>query len=515
MDLKKKVSITMSTMIAFGSVGLYPTVSEAATQEKIAGSGRHETAVKISQNGWSTSENVILVNDSAIADALAATPLAKNLNAPILLTGKNSLNKSTENEIKRLGAKNIYLIGGTSVLPRFLEGNLSSKGYSVERISGDTREETAIEIAEELSEYIDIKEIAVVNGNTGLADAVSISAAAAQNNMAIILANPKKGIETSKEFIKEEGIEKSYVIGGTAAISDSTKNTLPNAERISGGNRNSTNAKVIKRFYKDAELNNIYIAKDGSKGASQLVDALAVGVLAAKNESPVMIVSNNLSLSQKSVMYDKKFSSIVQVGGNGNENAFREANKVQSGDIKSGKKIPSTYYTDVEVWYDVDHKNAEVIFGRDTLNGNPCNVISAPNDYECIFEVYKSGSVEKYKLGMTELGTTMQKYNEDKGKFESYALLTDYILPIGFAKCYGDWYSEEGYNYKITEDSFIGYPYEVISSKEKDHLYTYEINLNVEGQIVKLKLEYEIHGFIYLSKYNKNIGEYEFIDILS
>lgn len=515
MSLRKNTSIIMSVTMAAGIAGSSLIVSEAATEEKIIGNGRHETAVKVSQKGWSSSENVIIVNDSAIADALAATPLAKNLNAPILLTGKNSFNKSTEDEIKRLGAKNVYLIGGESVLPKSLEENLSSKGYSVERISGDTREKTAVKIAEKLSGYTDIEEIAVVNGNTGLADAVSISAAAAQNNMAIILANPKKGIEASRSFIQNEGIKKSYVIGGTAAISDSIKNTLPAAERISGGNRNSTNAKVIKRFYTNAELNNIYIAKDGSKGASQLVDALAVGVLAAKNESPVMIVSNNLSLSQKSVMYDKRFSSIIQVGGNGNENAFRDANKIQNGNIKSGKKIPSIYYTEAEVWYDVDHSNAEVIFGKDTLNGNPCNVISAPNDYECIFEVYKSGSVEKYKLGMTELGTTMQKYNEDKGKFESYALLTDYILPIGFAKCYGDWYSEEGYNYKITEDSFIGYPYEVISSKEKDHLYTYEINLNVDGQIIKLKLEYEIHGFIYLSKYNKNIGEYEFIDILS
>ncbi len=235
----------MAAVMSVGMVASVSSTSEAATADKIIGSGRHETAVKISQKGWKSAENAIIVNDSAIADALAATPFAKNINAPILLTGKNSLNGKTKAELKRLGVKNVYIIGGEAVLPSNIEENLSSEGYNVERIKGNTREETAIKIAEKLSEKVDIKEVAVVNGVTGLADAVSVSAAAAQNNMAIILSNKKSGINASKEFIKKEGIKKSYIIGGTAAVSQNVQNSLPNPERISGGNRNIT---IIRRI---------------------------------------------------------------------------------------------------------------------------------------------------------------------------------------------------------------------------------------------------------------------------
>ncbi len=51
---------------------------------------------------------------------------------------------------------------------------------------------------------------------------------------------------------------------------------------MSGKDRNETNAKVIEKFYTDTNLSNLYVTKDGSKNENQLIDSLAVGVLAAK-----------------------------------------------------------------------------------------------------------------------------------------------------------------------------------------------------------------------------------------
>ena len=108
--MKKKLATVMAaTMAVSGSV---VSVSAATTNEQLVGSNRTDTAVKISKDGWNSAETVILVNDSAIPDALTATPLAFAKNAPILLTGKGGLTKATANEIKRLGAKNVILIGG-------------------------------------------------------------------------------------------------------------------------------------------------------------------------------------------------------------------------------------------------------------------------------------------------------------------------------------------------------------------------------------------------------------------
>ena len=179
----------------------------------------------------------------------------------------------------------------------------------------------------------DVSEIAVVNGTTGLADAVSVAAVAAERNMPILLANPKKGLSAAEKFIKEEAIKASFVIGGNKAVSDKVIEKLPGKQRIEGTNRNDTNAKVIEKFYGDRELSNLYVAKDGMAESGQLIDALAVGALAAKNGAPVLIASKKLNTNQINVINTKKIATITQVGGNGNEKAFGELKEIEKSEI--------------------------------------------------------------------------------------------------------------------------------------------------------------------------------------
>lgn len=148
--------------------------------------------------------------------------------------------------------------------------------------------------------------------------------------MPIILSNPKKGIEVSKDFIKDNKISNSYIIGGDSVVSEEVAESLPAAIRIEGKNRNETNAKVIEEFYKGKELNNIYVAKNGLKKSGELIDALSVGVLAAKNSAPVVIVGSKLSDTQKSLFKSKVIKTITQVGGNGNEDAIEEIKATQT-----------------------------------------------------------------------------------------------------------------------------------------------------------------------------------------
>lgn len=388
MRFKKSTSVLLSAALVLGVYSANPISSEAAaTEQVLAGSNRHSTAVQVSQKGWNSAENVVLVNDSAIADALAATPLAEELNAPILLTGKNKLNSTTKSEIERLGAQNIYLIGGESVLSDNLSAEISGRTY---RISGSSREKTALAIAKKINELNPVKTIAVVNGTTGLADAVSIASVAAEKDMAIILSNPKSGISASKDFINSTGIEKSYVIGGDKAVSDYVMSSLPGAERVSGSNRNDTNAKVIEKFYTSSNLNNIYVAKNGSGNTGQLIDALAVGVLAAKNSSPVLIVSNSLSANQRNVVRSKEIGIVTRVGGNGNESAFEEVKELQG--IKPAElKLPTNALT---TWY-IKYKGT----GE---NGDKNNYYSY-GDYYRISTNYIKGYDDPIKYKVTKI----------------------------------------------------------------------------------------------------------------
>ncbi|WP_027702180.1 cell wall-binding repeat-containing protein [Metaclostridioides mangenotii] len=301
-------------------------------KESLVGADRYETSVKISKKGWTNSENVVLVNGEAIPDALSATPYAASLNSPVLLTEKNNLTQKTAEEIKRLGAKNIYIVGGENSVSKSIEDKLNSSGFKVERISGEDRYKTSMKLAYKLNDKKRVSKIAVVNGVGGLADAISIGAPAGENNIPIILADPSSQVKDLDEFEKIANIEKSYVVGGTSSLSTDLEGKLKNPTRLSGENRNVTNAEIIEHFYKDSssgsKYNNLYVVKDGTKSSGDLIDGLSVGALGSKSKSPIVLVGNKLVDEQKSALKQKTFTSATQVGGGANRKAFAEVFKL-------------------------------------------------------------------------------------------------------------------------------------------------------------------------------------------
>ena len=70
--------------------------------------------------------------------------------APILLTETNKLNSETKKEILRLNAKNVYVIGGDKAVSNSVINELKSMNIYVERISGNDRYQTSLEIAKKL-----------------------------------------------------------------------------------------------------------------------------------------------------------------------------------------------------------------------------------------------------------------------------------------------------------------------------------------------------------------------------
>lgn len=148
-------------------------------------------------------------------DALTATSLASLKSAPILITDKDKLNPDIENEINRLAAKNIIVVGGDSSVSMKISEYLSKRGMKVERIAGRNRYETSENIAKEVarlskSKDTSVNSVALVNGRRGLADAISFSPISGEKNIPIILVgnNMKANIPT------EIGqIEKTYIIG--------------------------------------------------------------------------------------------------------------------------------------------------------------------------------------------------------------------------------------------------------------------------------------------------------------
>ncbi|QQQ87611.1 cell wall-binding repeat-containing protein [Peptacetobacter hiranonis] len=262
-----------------------PTPSEP-TKTEIIGSDRYETAAKIADK-MGYYDTAILVNgDKSLSDGLSASSLAGKEKAPILLVKQNTIPKETLT--RALKAKKIYIIGGTAAISKDVEKQLAGK--EIVRVDGKNRVETSEKVAKLVGNY---DEAFIVNGNTGEADAISVSSVAAKNQAPILLTNGKTSTHS-----KKTGVE-YYVVGGDAVVSDSIVSEF-DAERISGSDRYETNRAVIKEFYPNK--NKYYYTK-----GDLLVDALAVSPLSKDNG--VVLVSPK---SDNSILKDK---DLVQVGG--------------------------------------------------------------------------------------------------------------------------------------------------------------------------------------------------------
>ncbi|HBF4260152.1 TPA: cell wall-binding protein Cwp10 [Clostridioides difficile] len=290
------------------------------TVKKLKGADRFETAIKISQSGWTKSDTVVIVNgeDKSMVDGLTATPLASVKNSPILLSSNEKLPQKTVEELKRLNPSKVIVIGGNNSMPNSVVEAIKAVNskISVQRIGGDTRYQTSINIAKEIDKTNNVSKLYIGAGN-GEADSLSIASLAGKEKTPIVLTQ-KDGVDNEAEqFIKSNKVSNIYFIGGIEKISNKAieqvgkiANKDISNNRVAGQTRQETNAKVIDKFYSQSKLDGIVVANQ-----DKLIDALAVGPLAAKNNSPVILATNTLDKSQESSLKGKNSSKLFEVGG--------------------------------------------------------------------------------------------------------------------------------------------------------------------------------------------------------
>ena len=256
---------------------------------RYAGANRYDTAEKVSQAGWQASENVVLVNAYGFADALTGVPFAYQKDAPILLTDPNFVTLPTSEEIRRLGAKNVYLLGGTGVISYEVENHLRALGYNVFRISGVDRFETAIKIGNEVMKN-NTSKTAVLTTAYNYPDALAMSSYAAMNQYPILYTSTNSLNERTRAFIQQNGINKIIIPGGAGAVSDAVANELMSKgiaiERTAGPDRYTTALNIVKKYEGSFKKDRIIAT------GSNFPDALAGGVLAAKKQIPILLVDN-------------------------------------------------------------------------------------------------------------------------------------------------------------------------------------------------------------------------------
>ncbi|WP_304340828.1 cell wall-binding repeat-containing protein [Metaclostridioides mangenotii] len=284
----------------------------------LAGDDRYSTAVEIAKESG-LKDNIVIVNSSKIVDGLAATPFAKMKSAPILLASDTDVPQITLDYIKSViksnPSANIYIVGGESAVSKGAEKQLTSITKNVNRLAGDDRHTTSLEVAKVMGE-VSTPTKAYVVGAKGEADAMSIAAKAAEDYSPIIV-NGWTGLsKDSMTMLKDKEID---IIGGTSNVSSDLENDLKlvakdsKVGRVEGETRHDTNAKVIENYYTD--INTLYVAKDGYGNDNMLIDALAAGPLAANN-GPILLATDQMTDSQEKAIKSKenKPGTVVQIG---------------------------------------------------------------------------------------------------------------------------------------------------------------------------------------------------------
>lgn len=276
--------------------------------ERISGTNRYNTAVEVSKAGWDIADTVILTRGDNFADALAGVPLAYQLDAPILMTPSNKLPDETWKEIERLGAKKAIILGGTGAVSDDVKTTLEYKGLKVERISGSNRTETAVQIAKKM--FPEGTNKAVVANGMDFPDALSVASYAAKDGMPILLTQSNKLSKATAQVIKDLGVRETIVVGGKGVVSENVKKQLPSSTRLGGKDRYATNIALAKHFGVDNK--HIYAAT-----GTGFADALTGAVLAAKNDSAIVLVHHRVPSAVSDYLTADKPEKISIFGGKG------------------------------------------------------------------------------------------------------------------------------------------------------------------------------------------------------
>nr|WP_297395354.1 cell wall-binding repeat-containing protein [uncultured Peptostreptococcus sp.] len=281
--------------------------------QRLSGDNRYETSVEVSEKNFKSADTVVLASGQNIADALVASSYADIEEAPILLTNKNSISDEVLDEIERLKADKVVIVGGQSSIFSSIESRLKKEDIKVTRISGRDRFDTSDKLSQEVSRLSKKSSQAIlVNGYKNI-DALSVSSLATKEELPILL-NGRNTLNMSvKNRLKQMNVKKVYIIGGNNSISSDVEKELKRMQisvvRLSGRDRYETSANIAKYAYKDFDE---AIVASGENP----VDALAASTLTGKKEAPILLTNKNkIPKSIKKIIEDMDIGKITIVGG--------------------------------------------------------------------------------------------------------------------------------------------------------------------------------------------------------
>ena len=270
---------------------------------RFAGADRIDTAVLASRQTWRTAaaqndgrqhaKSVVLSRSDLPADALGGAALAAHKSGPLLLTDSKALNAETLAEIRRIlpASGTVYILGGTTAISPAVQSTLTKLGYTVDRIAGQDRYETAVKIANTVDP--NAAQVLVATG-TNYPDALSAGAAAGSfDGTVVVLTNGATMPAATDAFLQ------SKISGGKqvfmAAVGGDANKALKSAkwtgyDALVGTDRYQTSYLVAHEIF------GTFGAIGVATGANW-PDSLSGGALMGNRQGPLLLVDPKVGLT--------------------------------------------------------------------------------------------------------------------------------------------------------------------------------------------------------------------------
>lgn len=267
------------------------TADNPGSWKRLSGEGRYDTMAEIVKEGFESSEWAVVAYGQNYPDALAAASLAGYRNCPVILTARDSLSPQAKSELKRLGVKNAYVMGGTAAVSDATVNEMkNSLGIKVTRIAGNDRQETSVAALREL--YANNPEVVVIATGTNYADTLSIGPWCYRGANPLLLTGwDKKLTKAQVDAIKQcKTITNVIIVGGPNAVSPEVEQQLSGyyIQRLAGKDRYRTSA-AIAEWSSHGGMGVAHVAVATGKNYP---DALAGSALCGRNSSALLLADD-------------------------------------------------------------------------------------------------------------------------------------------------------------------------------------------------------------------------------
>lgn len=227
------------------SAAVEAALAGAYDVQRIGGADRYETAQMIAEfditpddgsdvgTFGSSGRTAFISTGEKFPDALAAGPLAYSGSFPIILTAADALRDEAVDALENLDIEYVIILGGPVAISEGVESAIKDLGVTTVRIGGETRRDTAVDVANFARTQLGFTQDQVLLA-TGLKfpDALAAGPYGGRIEASIVLTEEVNQVGTSTlNFLSAQkgAINTVITLGGTDAISEEAETAASSA----------------------------------------------------------------------------------------------------------------------------------------------------------------------------------------------------------------------------------------------------------------------------------------------